>query len=103
MSSQPPTLLGLARSTPEFVNSVRLPTLPTAQSLETLQSFEAFSKLDPFGAYLKYTIEIPGVRKVQCSLLIALELIQRSMMNREDLKPNLGYFPDVDRLAANFA
>ncbi len=92
--AQRKSLYEIAQSTPEFVSSVRSSTTP----------WERISDhLDPLNPILIYSSELPGVRNVQYSVSMTLELLQRSISNRDEPKPNLGFFPDVQQIFKSFA
>ncbi len=85
--SQPPTtLVELAQTTPELVSAVKY----TSSGWSQLSG-----SLDPLNAYLQYSAEIPGVRIIQCSVEITINLLQRSLAKPQKQDPNLGWFPDA--------
>jgi hypothetical protein len=85
-SRPPTTFVELAQTTPEFVSSVKLPS----------SGWEKWSvQLDPLNSYLQYSVEIPGIRSIQCSVEMTLDLLQRSLSNPEKPDQNLGWFPEA--------
>ena len=89
---QPPTFVEMAQQAPQLVNSVQLPTAGV---------WDKFSKqLDPINPYLNYTAEFPGIRKVQYSVNMTLELLQRSLSKTKNSQPDLGWSGDFAIAAA---
>jgi hypothetical protein len=92
--AQRKSLYEIAQSTPELVSSVRSSTTP----------WERISNhLDPLNPILIYSSEIPGIRNVQYSVGMTLELLQRSISNRGEPEPNLGFFPEVQQTIKSVA
>ncbi len=89
---QPPTFVEMAQQTPGLVNSVQLPTVGV---------WDKFSQqLDPLNPYFQYSNELPGVREVQCSVNMTLELLQRSLFNSKQATPDLGWLTDPSQTAS---
>ncbi len=86
-----PSLLGLARSTPRLVRSVSFRSNP----LEKIST-----KLDPLNPYFRYSNELPGIRPLQNSVNIAVDLLQRSWSKPVKLQPDLGRFSDLTLFVA---
>lgn len=81
----PPSLMELARATPQVVELVGMP--PTSH-------WEKFSSsLDPLNPYWKYSVELPGVRPVHGSVNLTVELLKSSLERSSDRKPDLGWSP----------
>ena len=87
----PPSLLGLARSTPRLVRSVSFRSNP----LEKIST-----KLDPLNPYFRYSAELPGVRPLQSSVNIAVDLLQRCWSKPAKLQPDLGRFSELSLFVA---
>lgn len=85
-SRPPTTFVELAQTTPEFVSSVKLPSSGWGQWS---------TQLDPLNSYLQYSVEIPGIRSIQCSVEMTLDLLQRSLSKPEKPDQNLGWFPEA--------
>ena len=84
-SPPPTTLVELAQTTPELVSAVRYTSTGWSQ---------LSGKLDPLNSYLQYSVEIPGIRIIQCSVEITINLLQRSLAKPQKPDQNLGWFPE---------
>ena len=85
-SRPPTTIFELAQTSPEFVGAVRLPSSRWT---------EISAKLDPLNSYLQYSVEFPGVRMIQCSVEMTIDLFQRSLAKPTESTHNLGWYPDA--------
>ena len=75
--------------TPKFAVALITPTAPTARSWGRFSG-----SLESFSPYLQYTSELPGVRPMQCSVNLTIDLLQRSLVLPDSPQPDLGWFPE---------
>jgi hypothetical protein len=57
-------------------------------------------RLEPLSPYWQYTVELPGVRPMQSSVNLTIELLQRSLAVPDPPQPELGWFPELAATAS---
>jgi len=72
-----------------------IPRIPTVSNWQDVSR-----QLESFEPVLNYSAEIPGVRAMQTSINMTIEMLRQSLSNSEtDLDPDLGFSIDPDWLA----
>lgn len=73
---------------------IQLPRIPNAN--------EVTKRLEPLEPVFNYSAEIPGLRTLQCSLNITIELLRQSFSKPQvgEKTPDLGFWIESDLLAA---